>query len=127
MRFTLPLLPAASPFPSITPSSSMPLLEGVVAAVEGRGAVVVGTVAGAVVMLELGSAVSSVLLPPHAVKRPAPRTRHNAKIAIFFMMLPPVNQITPLVLPPEIKLDRKKTPFFRQILILPLLFSKIAI
>ena len=52
------------------PSSSMPLLEGVVAAVEGRVAAVVGTVVGAVVMLELGSAVSSELLPPHAVKRP---------------------------------------------------------
>jgi hypothetical protein len=120
-------LPAASPLPSILPSSSIPLLEGVVAAVEGLGAAVVGTVAGAVVILELGSAVSSVLLPPHAVKRPAPRTRHNAKIAIFFMVLPPVIQITSLVLPSKSNLDRKKTPFFRQILILPLLFFENAI
>ena len=34
--------------------------------------------------VELG-AVSSALLPPQAVKRPAPRIMHNAKIAIFFI------------------------------------------
>jgi hypothetical protein len=86
-------------------------VELVAGAVLGRVAAVVGVVVGWVEAFVLG-AVSSVLLPRQAVIRPKQSTKQIVMIANFFMDLPPVIQITGLVLPSQINLDRKKQPNF---------------
>jgi hypothetical protein len=83
---------------------------------------VVGAVLGLVVAV-VGAAVDWVeavvsgivsveLFPRQAVIKPRQSTKHIVMIANFFMDLPPVIQITGLVLPLKFKLDRKKPPFF---------------
>ena len=101
----MPPSPAASPLPSITPLllDAVDCVEG---AVLGLVVAVVGAVVDWVEAVVLG-VVSSALLPRQAVIRPRHSTKHIAMIANFFMDLPPVIQITGLVLPSKVNLDRK--------------------
>ena len=80
------------------------LVLGVVLGVVGA---VVGWVAGFVGAVVGGSVVSVVTFPRHPANRLAMRTKVNAIIAVFFMVVPPEIQFTKVVFPPIPKLDWK--------------------
>jgi len=76
----------------------MGVVGAVVGAVVGVVAVVVGWVAGFVGSV-VGALVSGVTFPRQPVKMDAIRTKVNAIIAVFFMVVPPEIQFTNVVLP----------------------------